>query len=60
MSPLINLIEDQVSFLNRIGIHSISLATIENESTKLLVEGGKFSVVYGTVVFERALEIYVI
>ena len=48
VSPLINLMEDQVSFLNSIGIHSLSLASIENESTKLLVQGGKFPVVYGT------------
>jgi superfamily II DNA helicase RecQ len=48
VSPLVNLMADQVSFLNSVGVHSISLTDIEQEATKLLLEGGKFSVVYGT------------
>lgn len=48
VSPLISLIADQVSYLNSIGVRAISLTAIEQEEDRLLVEGGKFSVVYGT------------
>ena len=47
VSPLVSLIQDQVAFLQSIGISSVSLSDIKEEEQKN-VEDGKFSVVYRT------------
>ena len=46
-SPLINLMQEQVSYLRKIGISSVSLSKINDEEAKE-VELGNFSVVYTT------------
>ena len=48
VSPLINLIADQVRYLNGISVQAISLTAIEREEERKLVERGEYSVVYGT------------
>lgn len=48
ISPLLNLIKDQVNHLNSLGISAISISDIEDESVKQDIEQGKFSLVYGT------------
>ncbi|KAK3730394.1 hypothetical protein QZH41_015613 [Actinostola sp. cb2023] len=45
VSPLINLMLDQVNRLNALGITSVCLSEVENMES---VEAGQFSVVYGT------------
>ncbi len=47
VSPLINLMQEQVGYLRNIGISSVSLSNINDEEAKD-VEQGKFSVVYTT------------
>lgn len=47
LSRLINLIADQVRYLNGIGVRAISPTAIEREERKL-VKRGEYSVVYGT------------
>ena len=47
VSPLINLMKEQVGYLRNIGISSVSLSSINDEEAKD-VEQGKFSVVYTT------------
>ena len=47
VSPLISLMKDQVSSLERLGISAVSLSDIKDEEIKD-IEKGKFSVVYGT------------
>ena len=48
VSPLTNLIADQVRYLNGIGVPAISLSGIEREEERKLVEQGQYLVVYGT------------
>ena len=48
VSPLINLIQDQVMQLKKLGITSVNISAVENEEEKKDLEKGKFSVVYGT------------
>ena len=48
VSPLINLIADQVGYVNGIGLRAVSLTAIEREEERKLVERGEYSVVYGT------------
>ncbi len=45
VSPLLNLIADQISYLQSIGVCTISITASEWEEDKVLLE---FSVVYGT------------
>ena len=47
VSPLLNLIEEQVGYLRSVGISSVSLSNINDEEARD-VEEGKFSVVYTT------------
>ena len=48
VSPLINLIQDQVMQLKKLDITAINISAVDNEEEKKDVEKGKFSVVYGT------------
>ena len=48
VSPLINLITDQVSYLQGLGITAINISGIEDEGERKEVEKGSFQVVYGT------------
>ena len=48
VSPLINLMRDQVRKLRDLGVSSVSLSTIESDEEAKAVEEGKYSVVYGT------------
>ena len=47
ISPLVNLMKDQVEKLTSLGISAISLSEIDNEKVKG-VEKGAFSIVYGS------------
>jgi len=47
VSPLVSLMKDQVSSLQRLGITAVSLSDIKDEEIKD-IEKGNFSVVYGT------------
>jgi len=50
VSPLLNLIKEQVRFLNslHINISAISVSDIESEDERIKVEQGEYSIVYGT------------
>lgn len=48
VSPLINLMKDQVSRLNSRGISAISLSEISSELEIRAVENGGYSIVYGS------------
>jgi len=48
VSPLINLMKDQVSRLTSLGISAISLSDISSESDIRAVERGTYSIVYGS------------
>ena len=48
VSPLINLMKDQVSRLNSLGISAISLSDVSSESEIRAVENGSYSIVYGS------------
>ena len=48
VSPLLALIEDQVSTLRKFGISVVSLSHVRTEDERKQVENGKFSVVYAT------------
>ena len=47
ISPLVNLMKDQVENLKKLGISAISLSNVKDEEAKD-VEEGHFVVVYGT------------
>ena len=48
VSPLINLMRDQVRKLRDLGVSAVSLSAIESDEEAKAVEEGKYSVVYGT------------
>ena len=48
VSPLINLMKDQVSRLNSRGISAISLSDVSSELEIRAVETGSYSIVYGS------------
>ena len=48
VSPLINLMCDQVKKLRDLGVSAVSLSTIECDEEAKALEEGKYSVVYGT------------
>ena len=48
VSPLINLMKDQVSRLNSRGISAISLSDVSSELEIRAVENGSYSFVYGS------------
>ena len=48
VSPLLNLITDQVANLRKLGISATSISDIENEEERREVERGSFKIVYGT------------
>ena len=48
VSPLINLMKDQVSRLTSLGISAISVSDISSESDIRAVERGTYSIVYGS------------
>ena len=48
LSPLLNLINDQVNHLNCLGIRAVNLSNVKNEEERIMVEHGAFSIVYGT------------
>lgn len=48
VSPLINLMKDQVSRLNSRGISAISLSDVSSELEIRAVENGSYSIVYGS------------
>ena len=48
VSPLINLMRDQVTLLNSLGISSICLSLVDDEKTRKEVENGCYCVVYGS------------
>ena len=48
VSPLLNLIADQVSYLRSVGVKAISISDIECSEDYGEVERGDFQVVYGT------------
>lgn len=47
VSPLISLMNDQVSYLKSIGISSVNISSTSDEEKKD-VESGKYSIVYGS------------
>ena len=47
VSPLVNLMKDQVRYLRSIGVSSVSLSDLQDEDTEK-VEKAAFSVVFGT------------
>lgn len=48
VSPLINLIQDQVERLKQLGVSAVNLSDIEDEKERRRVESGCFQIVYGT------------
>ena len=48
LSPLLNLINDQVNHLNCLGIRAVNLSNVKNEEERIMVEHGAFAIVYGT------------
>jgi len=48
VSPLINLIKDQVRYLTTLGISAINISGVESEEERRKLERGSFQVVYGT------------
>ncbi|CAH3161221.1 unnamed protein product, partial [Porites lobata] len=48
ISPLINLMKDQVSRLSSLGVSAISLSDISSAAEIKKVESGEFSIVYGS------------
>ena len=48
VSPLLNLIAEQVKSLKELGIKAVSISDVESEEERRQVERGCFSIVYGT------------
>ena len=48
VSPLINLMRDQVKKLRDLGVSAVSLSGTENDEETKALEEGKYSVLYGT------------
>ena len=48
VSPLLNLIAEQVSNLRELGINAVSISNVVSEEQRLQVERGCYSLVYGT------------
>ncbi len=42
ISPLLNLINDQVNYLNCLGIMPVNLSNLRNEEERVMVEQGRF------------------
>lgn len=47
VSPLVNLMRDQVECLKKLGVHSRSLSDVKDEDTKDILKG-KYPIVFGT------------
>ena len=48
VSPLISLMDDQVSRLNELGFKAVNISAIEEEEQRILAESGGYSHVYGS------------
>ena len=48
VSPLVNLMRNQVKRLRNLGVSVVSLSTIESDEEAKALEEGKYSVVYGS------------
>ena len=48
VSPLISLMEDQVSRLNELGLKAVNISGLVEEDKRTLVESGGYSLVYGS------------
>lgn len=48
ISPLLNLINDQVNYVNGLGTKAVNLSSIKSEEERVMAEQGAFSLIYGT------------